>query len=81
MTDENNYKITKLDDFPEKGRATNGVRCFKLIGNDFVKNAYISYGEIILITSKFKNVNKKYYYSKRDSKGIKCEINYKYICN
>ena len=81
LTDENNYKITKLDDFPEKGRATNGVRCFKLIGNDFVKNAYISYGEIILITSKFKNVNKKYYYSKRDSKGIKCEINYKYICN
>lgn len=81
LTDENNYKITKLDELPEKGRATNGVRGFKLIGNDFVKNAYISNAEIFFITSKFKNVNKKYYYSKRDSKGIKCEINFKYFCN
>jgi DNA gyrase subunit A len=81
LTNNNKYKISILQDIPERGRGSGGIKVFKLDLEDFVKTAYISQSQIVLVNSKFKNINKKYYYSKRDSKGIECDLVFKFFSN
>lgn len=71
-TDAGALKVSKLEEFPKKGRATGGVRCHKFIrGQDQIALGYVGPENFQLIDAKGKAVGLEYELAKRDASGSK----------
>ena len=69
-TDGGGMKVTKLAEFPKKGRATGGVRCQKFIrGQDQIVLGYVGPEGFQLVDSKGKAIGVEYELQKRDASG------------
>lgn len=70
-TDGGALKVSKIDEFPKKGRATGGVRCQKFIrGQNQINLAFVGPDSFQLIDSKGKAVGVEYQLQKRDASGV-----------
>jgi DNA gyrase subunit A len=70
-TDGGGMKISKLTEFPKKGRATGGVRCQKFIrGQNQIVQAFVGPEDFELIDSKGKAIGLEYELQKRDASGV-----------
>lgn len=71
-TDGGGLKVSKIAEFPKKGRATGGVRCQKFIrGQDQIALAYAGPEGFQLLDSKGKAIGVEYELQKRDASGSK----------
>lgn len=69
-TDGGGMKVTKLAEFPKKGRATGGVRCQKFIrGQNQIVLGYVGPEGFQLVDSKGKAIGVEYELQKRDASG------------
>jgi DNA gyrase subunit A len=69
-TDGGGMKVTKLAEFPKKGRATGGVRCQKFIrGQNQIVLGYAGPEGFQLVDSKGKAIGVEYELQKRDASG------------
>lgn len=69
-TDGGGMKVSKLAEFPKKGRATGGVRCQKFIrGQNQIVLGYVGPEGFQLVDSKGKAIGVEYELQKRDSSG------------
>jgi DNA gyrase subunit A len=69
-TDGGGMKVSKLDEFPKKGRATGGVRCQKFIrGQNQIVLGYVGPMNFQLVDSKGKAIAVDYELQKRDASG------------
>jgi len=69
-TDGGGLKVSKIDEFPKKGRATGGVRCQKFIrGQNQISMAYVGPENFQLVDSKGKAIGVEYELQKRDASG------------
>jgi DNA gyrase subunit A len=69
-TDGGGLKVSKIDEFPKKGRATGGVRCQKFIrGQNQIVTGFVGPENFQLIDSKGKAIGVEYELSKRDASG------------
>jgi DNA gyrase subunit A len=63
-------KVSKLAEFPKKGRATGGVRCQKFIrGQNQIVLGYVGPEGFQLVDSKGKAIGVEYELQKRDASG------------
>ena len=63
-------KVSKIDEFPKKGRATGGVRCQKFIrGQNQIVLGYVGPEGFQLIDGKGKAIGMEYELQKRDASG------------
>jgi DNA gyrase subunit A len=69
-TDGGGMKVSKIDEFPKKGRATGGVRCQKFIrGQNQIILGYVGPEDFQLIDGKGKAIGVEYELQKRDASG------------
>ena len=69
-TDGGGMKVSKIDEFPKKGRATGGVRCQKFIrGQNQIVLGYVGPEGFQLIDGKGKAIGVEYELQKRDASG------------
>lgn len=69
-TDGGGLKVSKISEFPKKGRATGGVRCQKFIrGQDQIVLGYVGPEGFQLVDSKGKALGVEYELQKRDASG------------
>ena len=69
-TDGGGMKVSKLAEFPKKGRATGGVRCQKFIrGQNQIVLGYVGPEGFQLVDSKGKAIGVEYELQKRDASG------------
>jgi DNA gyrase subunit A len=69
-TDGGGMKVSKIEEFPKKGRATGGVRCQKFIrGQDQVVLGFVGPEGFQLVDSKGKAIGVEYELQKRDASG------------
>jgi DNA gyrase subunit A len=69
-TDGGGMKISKLAEFPKKGRATGGVRCQKFIrGQNQIVLGYVGPEGFQLVDGKGKAIGVEYELQKRDASG------------
>ena len=69
-TDGGGLKVSKLSEFPKKGRATGGIRCQKFIrGQNQIALGYVGPPEFQLCDSKGKAIGVEYELQKRDASG------------
>lgn len=69
-TDGGGLKVSKLEEFPKKGRATGGVRCQKFIrGQDQITLGYVGPDTFQLLDAKGKAIGVEYELAKRDASG------------
>ncbi|MEN9954749.1 MAG: hypothetical protein RLZZ41_413 [Actinomycetota bacterium] len=69
-TDQGAFKVTKIDEFPKKGRATGGMRAHKFTkARDQIALAYAGPDSFQLLDAKGKAVGIEYEIQKRDTSG------------
>jgi len=69
-TDGGGMKVSKIDEFPKKGRATGGVRCQKFIrGQNQIVLGYVGPEGFQLVDGKGKAIGVEYELQKRDASG------------
>lgn len=69
-TDPGSAKLSKLVDFPAKGRATGGVRCHSMRkSEDFLQLSFVGYGPLRALQAGGSPLELDLEYSKRDSTG------------
>jgi DNA gyrase subunit A len=69
-TDGGGMKVSKLAEFPKKGRATGGVRCQKFIrGQNQIVLGYVGPESFQLVDGKGKAIGAEYELQKRDASG------------
>jgi DNA gyrase subunit A len=69
-TDGGGMKVSKIDEFPKKGRATGGVRCQKFIrGQNQIVLGYVGPEGFQLTDAKGKAIGVEYQLQKRDASG------------
>lgn len=70
-TDGGGLKVSELQDFPKKGRATSGVRCHKFIrGQNQIVLAYVGGENFQVQDHKGKAIDLEYEIQKRDASGV-----------
>jgi len=70
-TDGGGLKVSELEDFPKKGRATGGVRCHKFIrGQNQIVLAYVGGENFQVQDQKGKAIDLEYEIQKRDASGV-----------
>ena len=69
-TDGGGLKVSKLEEFPKKGRATGGVRCQKFIrGQNQIVLGFVGPENFQLVDAKGKAIGVEYQLQKRDASG------------
>lgn len=69
-TDGGGMKVSKLEEFPKKGRATGGVRCQKFIrGQNQIVLGFVGPEGFQLVDAKGKAIGVEYQLQKRDASG------------
>ena len=69
-TDGGGLKVSKIEEFPKKGRATGGVRCQKFIrGQNQIVLCHVGPENFQLVDSRGKAIGMEYELQKRDASG------------
>jgi DNA gyrase subunit A len=69
-TDPGAFKVSKIDEFPKKGRATGGMRSHKFTkARDQIALAYVGPESFQLLDAKGKAIGIEYEIQKRDTSG------------